>query len=44
MFEKKAEKYKKKLQELKSNNNKKEQEQEKKIESYEKLLVAKLRV
>lgn len=39
MFEKKAEKYKKKLQELKSRNLKKEQDQEKKIETYERLLV-----
>jgi len=39
VFEKKAEKYKKKLQELKSRNLKKEQDQEKKIETYERLLV-----
>ena len=39
VFEKKADKYKKKLQELKGNSLKKEQEQEKKVEVYDKLLV-----
>lgn len=39
VFEKKAEKYKKKVQELKAHNLKKEQEQEKKLENYERLLV-----